>query len=310
MNREVLTTLLYFDLFKHPLTANEIHQFNRSSVEPTDIERILLNLQEEKLIYKISQFYTLSQEPATVERRLAANERAKQKMVEALRFSEIIANFPFVKAILLSGSISKGVMHADSDIDYFVVTQNKKVWVVKFLLVLYRKIFLFNERKHFCANYIIDEQHMEIAEKNRFTATEVVTLIPTFGYQLYLKFAKQNQWAYEYFPNCPKRTDANIIRTPKKTWSFRIITRIFNGSFGQWFGTQFMNYSWKRYQNKFKDQLDEQWMKIAFKSTPNVSKSHGPNFQKVVQDRLKIKIHEFGMKNNINIKQDVFNIDC
>ena len=79
--------------------------------------------------------------------------------------TKFISKFPYVRAILLSGSISKGYMDKDSDVDYFIITQPNRLWVTRLLLMLFKKIFLFNSRKVFCINYFVDSEKLEIEEK-------------------------------------------------------------------------------------------------------------------------------------------------
>ncbi|MBK8679672.1 MAG: hypothetical protein IPN25_13810 [Sphingobacteriales bacterium] len=41
----------------------------------------------------------------------------------AFRISKFIGSFPFVRGVLLSGSLSKNRLAADGDIDYFIIAQ-------------------------------------------------------------------------------------------------------------------------------------------------------------------------------------------
>ena len=85
--------------------------------------------------------------------------------------------FPFVRGVFLSGSISKGFMSESDDIDYFIITAPGRLWLTRTLLILFKKIFLFNSFRNFCLNYFIDSENLYIPEHNRYTATEIVFLI-------------------------------------------------------------------------------------------------------------------------------------
>ena len=88
----------------------------------------------------------------------------------------------------ISGSLSKGYYDDDGDIDFFIITSPKRLWIARTFLILYKKIFLLNSRKYFCVNYFISSNALEIEEKNIFTATELTTLLPMFGNGSFHKF--------------------------------------------------------------------------------------------------------------------------
>ncbi|MEZ5195381.1 MAG: hypothetical protein R2764_02960 [Bacteroidales bacterium] len=86
-------------------------------------------------------------------------------MLKAKRFSTFISNFPYVRGISLSGSLSKGYIGDDPDIDYFIITKENRLWLSCTMLIAFKKIFLFNSCKYFCVNYFIDTNNLEIEEK-------------------------------------------------------------------------------------------------------------------------------------------------
>ncbi|MEZ4965453.1 MAG: hypothetical protein R2791_09430 [Saprospiraceae bacterium] len=55
---------------------------------------------------------------------------------------------------------------------------------------------MLNSHKYFCVNYFVDTEHLEIEDKNLFTATETVTLLPLYGRDWYEGFYKALSWAW------------------------------------------------------------------------------------------------------------------
>jgi len=100
-----------------------------------------------------------------------------------------------------------------------VITTHNKLWICRTFLILYKKIFLLNSRKYFCVNYFISSEQLEIAEQNRFTATELNTLIPMQGKAHFEKFYTKNTWVKNYFSKF--NTDLNLVPDIKKTVVFR-----------------------------------------------------------------------------------------
>ena len=177
--RALLRTLLYFDLFDHPLRKEELLAFCDHPVP--DANAALTELIRLGSAHTDGEFIAIGDVTTLAVRRAERSERANSRMAKARRMSRLIDRFPFVRGVLLSGSISKGVLAEDADIDYFVITRPGRLWVARTLLILYKKIFLLNSRRDFCLNYFIDTDHLEIEDQNLFTATELVTLVPMQG---------------------------------------------------------------------------------------------------------------------------------
>ena len=167
----IIKTLAYYDIFNYPLTAEEIyHNLGANHVSSFDVTNEIEKLFKDGLIYKKNSFYLLTNNDKYISRRIDGNKLAAKKINSAYRMTNFISKFPYVRAILLSGSISKGYMEKDSDVDYFIITQPNRLWVTRLLLMLFKKIFLLNSRKVFCINYFVDTETLEIEEKNIFTA--------------------------------------------------------------------------------------------------------------------------------------------
>jgi hypothetical protein len=199
---QVSSTLTYFDLFNYPLTKPEIYElihFDRSSNEL--IDEAISVLISENLCFQNGEFYTLINDPLIAKRRKDGNVLAEKKWPVAVKTASFINYFPFVKGVWISGSLSKNFMDVKSDIDFFIVTSKNRLWICRTLLVLYKKIFLFNSHKNFCLNYFIDEDNLKIQEQNLFTATELVTLKPLINSTLYYKFIESNSWTKNFLPN-------------------------------------------------------------------------------------------------------------
>ena len=177
---ETLKTILYFSLFNYPLRFEDICDFSIMK-DSAGILSDLEMLEQKGIIVKIDDFYLVDQNRAIIEKRKQGNKLAVPALKKAEERAGLIAKFPFVEGVAVSGSLSKGYYDKDSDIDFFVIARPGRVWICRTLLMLYKKAFLLNSRKYFCINYFIASDHLEVGEKNRFTATEIRTLIPFKG---------------------------------------------------------------------------------------------------------------------------------
>lgn len=288
----ILRTLMYFDIFSYPLTAPEVHSFlGQNGVTAKETAQILNDLVAENQVYKLNQYYAIKNEPTLVKRRELGNERAVKRMKMAKRISRFIGNFPFVRAVGLSGSLSKNYMDEKSDIDFFIITAPGRLWVTRMFLITFKKLFLFNSYKFFCINYLITTGNLEIEDKNVFTATELVTLIPTYGAKELGAFYQANPWAWEFLPNAAKRPLDEVPQSRRRGLKW-FSESILSGKIGDKLDQRFLNITLKVWKKKF-GYLPPQEFNHAFRTREDVSKHHPSNFQRKVLDALEERVRQF-----------------
>ncbi len=199
--QEVIRTLLYFDVFSYPLTAEELIEFaGIPDDQRQDMEEKLQVLVHKGLIREHAGYFFVGEDKETVRRRIDGNLRASARLKTARRYTKIMAAFPFVQGVFISGSLSKGFAAPDDDIDYFIVTNPRRLWLTRSLLTLFKKIFLINSHRNFCINYFVDTNHLAIRQQNRFTATELAFLLPTYNSQVHQNILHKNGWIRKYYP--------------------------------------------------------------------------------------------------------------
>lgn len=295
----VIRTLLYFDIFHYPLTLDEIVKFHPHKSERAAIINAISLLRNKLVIFKLDNFYSLHPNNSFAQRRKTGNDLAKKRLQTARKFSWLISKFPFVRAIMISGSLSKDYMEVDSDIDYFIITEPGRLWLTRGLLALFKRFFLLNSHKFFCTNYLIDSESLEIEEKNIYTAMETATLIPVYGKALYEKFANKNQWTKNHLPNM--QGDRKAFIRENISLIKNIVEKMLSGSVGEKFDLYFMNLAIQRWKKQFGNSFCTKDFELAFKSKRNVSKNHPRFFQKQILNHYQEKIEQFEMLNNVKL---------
>ena len=200
-----LLTIIYFDVFRHPLTLDEIFQFCQwESCSLTEIASAIEELQAIGVIHSKDGLFFLSGADHFISLRRERNARAVRYHAKAERWSKFISGFPFVRTVCISGSLSKGTMDKKGDIDYFIFTEPNRLWVARTCLVLFKKLFLLNSKKYFCVNYFIDTANLSIPDRNLFAATEIVFVKPMRDTNAFNQFLDENKWARIFYPNSEK----------------------------------------------------------------------------------------------------------
>ncbi len=290
VRRSIYKALTYFQIFRYPLTKDELIRFMDTEVKQ-DIQSSLDELCSQGCIYRHGDYFATVSDATQVERRELGNKVAKAKMKRAIWMAKLISKFPFVRAVMVSGSLSKGYMEQDSDVDYFIMTKPGRLWVARTLLILFKKVCLLNSRKYFCVNYFIDEENLVIEEQNLFTATEMVTLIPLFGRKQYDDLVVANSWAWKYYPNHPAQ-ETNYMFIHRFSPLKRLGEWLLAGNWGGKLDAFCMRKTVGHWKSKFPDMKTETF-DLTLKSRPYVSKHHPQNFQKRVLDRMQEGMSEF-----------------
>lgn len=280
----IIKTLKYFHVFRHPLSADEIHAFLQAEASREELSYTLFEMVREERIFYANNMYSLENSAQIFLKRRIGAEMAEVKMKEARKCAAIIASFPFVNAVCVSGSLSKGYADEKSDIDFFIITSAKRLWICRTFLHLFKKLTFFVNRQHsFCMNYFIDESRMCLDEKNVFTATELATLVPMYNERLHGRLLSENEsWVKEYFPNMEMGnmqfqtiSTQSAIRKPVEWLLNNLWPERFN-NFLMKLTDKLWRYKWERKNYPMED------YEIAMKTKWYVSKQHPLNYQKKV----------------------------
>ena len=295
----LLRTVLYFDVFDHPVTAEELQHFSLDTSNNTGVRSELDQLVQDGLLFCYDGHYSIRPHAKKlVERRRKAEQVALEATEKAYSRSKYIGQFPYVRAAYISGSMAKGVMYEKGDVDFFIITKPGRLWVARTLLILYKKVFLLNSHEFFCVNYFIDSDNLEIEEQNLFSATEAVTLRPIYDSGLYDQFMSANSWVNEYFPNHPANEVIYNGETSRPI--AKVIEVMLNNRLGDMLDRFFMKNTLRFWKKKF-SHFENDDFEVAMKTRTYVSKHHPRNFQRKVMEALDSRITEFENKHNVRL---------
>lgn len=286
----LLKKLIYFDIFDYPLMPIEVIKYcNYSGLTLEKGVEVLDELLHDNIINFECGYYYLGSDKNKIKRRIDGNLLANKKMKPAENYSALISKFPFVRAVFISGSLSKNFMKPDSDIDFFIIVEPGKLWLCRALLTLYKKVFLLNSRKNFCLNYFVDTNSLTIPDKNVFTATEIAFLKPMYNYSLYEKFLEANNWIRFEFPNM--EFQANTINIKQGRFQ-KFLEFIFDNKLGEQLEKISFSIILSFWRRKFKDMSPKRFS-LNLRSQHNVSKHHPNGFQERVLRSYSQKISQF-----------------
>ncbi|MBI3520057.1 MAG: hypothetical protein HY062_11970 [Bacteroidetes bacterium] len=291
--KEILRALLYFDVFHYPLKADEVFENISLKLSKADLQNDLECLVSEGFIKCINGFYLIhSSSDNILERRLKGNAKAMELKEQVFKYSRLIASFPFISGVCISGGLSKNYMDEHSDIDYFIITTPNRLWLARTIFTLFYKTLSKEEKNNYCLNYFISEADLVIPDRNDFVATELAYLMPTVNYSLYRKVLSENNWYKEKFPNKHETREENCLKTPQPLLK-KITELFFFSAFGNWLDDQLLRMTLTHWRKKYPEMTQEDF-ELQLRSRKHVCKYHTKGHQNKVLVLWQEKINQFG----------------
>jgi len=279
IKQNILATLAYFDMFNYPITRAEIFLFLKNKYSYDFFDDALKCLVAGGMIYQFDRFYTLKNDHYLAVRRIEGNKRADELIKVAKKVGSILIRFPYVRGIAISGSLSKNFADEHSDVDLFIITAKNRLWIARTIMHCFKKLtFLVNKEHFFCMNYYVDEQQLEITEKNIYTAIEIGTLIPLEGDIFFEKFYSANSWTRDFLPN--KHLRVASAKPVKARFFKRSIEWLFNTAAGNATDSMLMKITAGRWLRKtLNHQLNSHGIVLGMVTGKHFSKPDPKNFQ-------------------------------
>jgi hypothetical protein len=250
LENSIMRVLTYFDLFDYPLYPDEILYFLDQPVNRQALYVSLDSLCSKKCIFKYREVFSVRDDEKLAARRMKGTMRALHLLNIARKNAGFLFRFPYIRGIAISGSLSKNFAAEDADIDFFIITKRNRLWIARTFMHLFKKLtFLYGGQHRYCMNYYIDEEGLEIPEKNLFTAIELITLLPVTGNGVIDRFFNKNNWAKIYYPNSQYRGQSQQQHV-RPAWVKKILETVFNNRAGDWLDDFFMKWTTRRWKEK------------------------------------------------------------
>jgi hypothetical protein len=293
LRSSILKALAYFDVFNYPLTLEDILFFLDTEAAEYPVRKELDALVAEGYLFRSGPYYSPQNDPSLADRRSSNQRRADALLPLAGRGARLLFQFPFVRGVFISGSLSKHCADEKSDIDYFIVTSANRLWIARTLMHLFKKLtYLRGHQHHYCMNYYVDEEAMEIMEKNIFTATELFTLIPASGNGGVVSFFKANEWATRFYPRYRHR-NRESLGTPRSSLLKRACEKLLNNRIGDRLDNYLQKVTTSRWKKKEdRGDLNLRGLKMTLQCSKHYARPNPEIFQQLILNRYQRKVKE------------------
>jgi hypothetical protein len=293
---DILKTVAYFDIFDYPVTSGQIFYFlTRNSVTAEDVVRSAEQLVSDGRLVKRDDYFLLtSNDPKIVRQRRDGEEKARRLLTAARFIARMLKRVPFIRGVFITGSLSKAVADSDSDIDFMIVTVPERVWIVRSMLTLFRKTFLFGSSKYFCTNYYVTERAFPLELRNLYTAVEVVTTKAVWNATAFEQYQMCNRWTKDFLPNNTPSADPELLITPSRSWLQRVAELFLHLLPLRSIDRRLMEYHRTHWTKAFGHIPDDR-RETMFMITPDVSACWPDDRQQPVLSRYREKLAALGL---------------
>lgn len=212
MEKAILKTLIYADIFDYPLQVFEIHKWLISKkINLRQVERALEKLYKVSSIKYKGGYYFLPKKESLVVKRIRKEKQSEKYFKKVQVLSQFLKLIPWIKLVGISGGLAVNNASKKDDIDLFIITGKGRLWICR-LLILGLLSFLGQRRKKgesgrkiagkLCINTLLEEDRLEQKNKDIFIAHELLQMRPLWQRDgVYGKYLEDNNWAFKFLPN-------------------------------------------------------------------------------------------------------------
>lgn len=209
LQRAILHTVAYADVFDYPLTADEIHRYLIGMPAGRGTVRGALSNHLPPGLSRSGRYFTLQGREAAIGTRKQRMTEATDYWRRAVHYGRRMSHLPFVRMVAVTGALAMDNI-ADGDIDYLIITEPGRLWLCRALIVALVRMAA-ARGVELCPNYFLSERALVLEERNLFTAHEVAQMVPLAGLATYRQLRELNRWTDQFLPNAggaPRRMAA------------------------------------------------------------------------------------------------------
>jgi hypothetical protein len=281
----ILKTIAYADIFDYPLTLPEIHRYLiECKASFSEVEAALYGLTTQGVCLRFCEpYYSLAGREHTFNIRQQRSQHAGSLWRAAQHYGKLMGQMPFIRMVVVTGSLAVDNVPKTGDIDYLVVTAPNRLWLARLLVIILVRYARWRGYV-LCPNYLISENALFFDQQNLYTAREIVQMIPVSHLPTYRRLREANSWTDDFFPNAvdtPSVPQAGVAQSIlHRGW--RLLETLLNTPLGTWIDQWEMRRKIRKLQDGYtlaEAQFSKDWCKGHFEG-------HQQRILKAYQSRL------------------------
>ena len=236
LERAVLQTIAYADIFDYPLKLEEIHRYlDGLRASHDQIDRLLNRDYLAPNFLRVEDgYFTLPDRREIVRTRKIRAQRSRDLWPKAINYGRLISWLPFVRMVAVTGALAMD-NEKSNDIDYLIVTEPRRLWLCRgMVILLVRWAGLHGDL--LCPNYFLSENALLFKRSDLYTAHELTQMVPLSGMSIYWKIRAINRWIEDFLPNATglPRTDISVHREINPHFMRGLAEKALRSKLGGW----------------------------------------------------------------------------
>jgi len=267
MENAVIKTLAFFGIFKRPLTKEKLflYLWSEQKINQTEFDNVLSSLITQNKIKEKDGYYFLFGRDDITQIQKNRDQILEEKIKIAQKSFKKISWVPFVEAVFVCNSVALGSANDGSDIDFFIITKNKRIFLVRFLTAFVLRFLNYkrqgqNIKNKICLSFYLADDYLNLEKisikDDVYLVYWLAGLEPLFDPQNYKqKIWDNNLWAKNRLSNFITGDNSILY---KKNKIKVILEKMFNCKIGGFSERLFkkvlvkkMNYNKNSHQNNF-----------------------------------------------------------
>ncbi len=280
LKKSIYQTIVFYDLFDFPLTAEEILENLYGRTKPVHIKEVKGLLEKMPGVEEIREHFVLDGRGHLIDTRKSRKFISEKFWNRTSFYMQHMMRTPFVKMIAVCNNLSYDNASESSDIDLFIVIKEGRMWTARFILTVLLQFF--GVRRYgdkvagrFCLSFFVTEdatdiEHFKLKGEDPYLTYWAKHLAPVFGKDTYERIKKENKdFLKEKGLSFDEHPERHMV-VSEKSATRSILEKILGGKLGDAF---------------------ERLMQKTFKRrTLRRFKSLGPEANVIVTDRI-LKFH-------------------
>ncbi len=197
----IIATIAYSDIFSFAPKAEEIHRYlicHRAS--RAEVEEALQSSALRSLLSCREGYWFFKGKDHLAPRRKRFSMHSAHLWPKARQMAKLVERSGIASCGMITGSLAADNADEHADIDFLFIYPGARTWTSFAAMRMIAKVPLLG-METLCPNYVLAEDRLTVKPQNLFTAWEIAKAVPMFGYDVFERFLRSNDWAQRYLPN-------------------------------------------------------------------------------------------------------------
>lgn len=248
LQKSILQTLAYWDIFEHPLTKEELyHRFFDTNFTDLRLSYVdfINQLEQMEHLQQIEQkdgFNFLPGREKIVDTRQLRVKWIEKKMKIAKRGIKKLARIPFVRAVFVCNTLAMGTADEDSDIDVLIIVRKGRIFLTRVLSVLVLSLFGLRRTKKkinnkICLSFYLADDNLNLEKiaikDDLYLINWLNNLLPAYDpSDLHGSILRANKWAEKYLVNGWKNMECGMWNVECVGMLKKFFEKLWGGRYG------------------------------------------------------------------------------